>query len=191
MSDPFLSQVNKDNSKVGSHVRFERFMEKDRIIIVGYTITRYDPTDHDICLVTAHEYIKSKCTKSSDNSTILLDQLSGCVVRITYAAAIYNEKDWKEQVKKNVSKQLRATVLSRLDKCPITVPIVDTHVQAEFDMRHGEYVEVRTPSRFCTKNAVRSRFVFMSSVPYQSRRIMHTTLRKLVRKYGVRGERMK
>lgn len=168
MSDPFVSHVNQDNSKVGSHVRFERFVERDRIIIVGYTITRYGPSeDNGTLLEAVHDFVR---TRGSNPDDVILHQLVGCVVRVTYAAAIYNEKDWQQQVKKSVSKYLRTTVLDRLTKCPVAVPLVDTHVQAEFNRRNGDYTEG-------------------GSVAFHSRKIMHSTLRKLVRKYGVRGDR--
>jgi hypothetical protein len=127
---PTPHRLNQSNSKVGTHIRFQKYLEKNRLGVVGYTITPY------VC--------ESRIPPRR-SVTMSCDQLSHCVVRLTYAAAIYHSPDWQVSqgplTRKQVLKQLRCTVLA----CP-----VDTHVQSEVvlrtgnDSRHDDEIPVRS-----------------------------------------------
>jgi hypothetical protein len=131
----------------------------------------YETRTQAICENVVRAFVDA----SSNDDSSIRDQLSHCVVRLTYAAAIYHSPDWQVSqgslTKKQVLKQLRCTVLSRLKKCPVVVHTVDTHVQSE--------VALRTDTGPRHDN----------DIPALSRAIMATQLRALVRTRGVRGDR--
>lgn len=170
MAPVLKSYVNQPNSKVGTHIRFQKYLEKNRLVVVGYTITPYvcEARTQAVCDDVVRTFVDAS---SSDVS----EQLSHCVVRLTYAAAIYHSPDWQVSqgplTRKQVLKQLRCTVLARLQKCPVVVHTVDTHVQSEVALRTGN--DPRHDDE----------------IPVLSRAIMATQLRTLVRTRGVRGDR--
>jgi len=149
----FQSELNKPSCTVGAHTRYMTFREPRRVVVVAY---RLRAGTNGLTNGAALEEFARLVYRLGVG-------LGGCMVTVDYGATIYRPEGPMPRSTKKIVAMLQETARGRLAKCPVSVEVVDTHIEA--------------------------RARGFTDVARHSHRLLSERIRGYIRSKGVRGSR--